>query len=158
MANLVRNYSPIRPSVDSAPSTVELAAVLEDSARVMLMRYLSKVRDAQRGVHLPPGSEAEHIRRVVETVYLKLLIQTGSREEVQEMLRSENVLDNTVLEEIVPALSAYEFFDVLIELYRRRNDERRLLEIWCRCVTATITHAYPIRLLNSAPTESSKRC
>lgn len=61
MANLVRNYSPIKPNVETAPATVELNKVLLESARVMLLRYLRLVRDARRdGAQL--GSEAEMIK------------------------------------------------------------------------------------------------
>lgn len=49
MANLVRNYRSIEPNVQTAPSTVELNNILMESARVMLMRYLRRVREARGG-------------------------------------------------------------------------------------------------------------
>lgn len=68
MANLVRNYSPIQPNVQTAPSTVELNKVLLESARVMLMRYLRLVRDARRD-NGQFASEAELIKWQVCVIF-----------------------------------------------------------------------------------------
>ena len=61
MANLVRNYAPIKPDVQTAPSTMEFNKVLLESARVMLMRYLRLVRDARRN-GAQPSTEEELIK------------------------------------------------------------------------------------------------
>ncbi len=56
MNNLVKNYSTIKPSVKNAPSTIELDAVLNDSARVMLMRYLRRFREERISERFVRGS------------------------------------------------------------------------------------------------------
>ena len=75
MNNLVKNYSPIKPSVRSAPSTNELNTVLNDSARVMLMRYLRRFREERiserfvRGT-VKPSENEKKLDRVRPPIFL----------------------------------------------------------------------------------------
>jgi hypothetical protein len=153
MANLVRNYAAIKPNVQTAPSTMELNQVLLESARIMLMRYLRLVRDARRN-GTQPSSEEElvkwrvrphvqcvaplyppvtfslHKLQAVDTVYVKLLIETGQKADVLEIFASSPA--TIVLDEVVPLLEQYGYFGLLIQIYRSANDERAQLNIWSR--------------------------
>ncbi|KAF8320486.1 hypothetical protein DL93DRAFT_2052874 [Clavulina sp. PMI_390] len=131
MANLVRNYSPIKPNVQTAPPTVELNKILQESARVMLMRYLRLVRDARRD----SGPLTSEVELAVDTVYLKLLAETGQRAEFMEMFHSNP--STIVLDEIRPLLRRYGYLSLLIDIYREQNDERALLDLWTKVAEGT---------------------
>ncbi|KAF9519333.1 hypothetical protein BS47DRAFT_1288489 [Hydnum rufescens UP504] len=141
MANLVRNYSPIKPDVKSAPSTAELLTLLRDSSRVMLLRYLRKLRDAR---HASPSDARQcnwssDIDRaciflfficVVDTVFVKLLAETDQRAELHEMVQRS--YETIIFEEVQPFLVIYGHFSALLSVYTRLNNEERLLELWSK--------------------------
>jgi hypothetical protein len=156
MTNLVRNYSPIKPDVASAPSTAELFNVLHDSSRVMLMRYLRRVRDlcmsrawtsdpeldtvSHRLVSYPLGTSRSpngHTLKsyplfllyvqIVNTVFVKLLVEMDQRAEAKDVLQIS--FETIVWDEVRPTLEAYGHVDSLLSIYRRLNDEPRLLDL-----------------------------
>ena len=156
MANLVRNYAAIQPNVQTAPSTVKLNNVLLESARVMLLRYLRLVRDARRN-GTQPSTEEELVKwrvrstdvlycvvdtpdihslyalcflQAVDTVYIKLLLETGQKADVLEMFASTPV--TIVLDEVIPLLQKYGYFGLLTQIYKSANDERALLDVWTK--------------------------
>ncbi|KAF8342581.1 uncharacterized protein EI90DRAFT_3115166 [Cantharellus anzutake] len=137
MNNLVKNYSPIKPSVRSAPSTSELDAVLNDSARVMLLRYLRRFREERISERFVRGSsqtseDEKKLDRIVDTVLFKLIatnVPMGlSSAELNELI--ETSFDNLVIDEIEPILIHYGLIAILLDFYKKARNERKLLQVW----------------------------
>lgn len=75
-----------------------------------------------------------HTLQAVDTVYMKLLIETEQKAEVMEMFASTP--STIVLDEVVPLLEEYGYFGLLVQIYRSTKDERALLNIWSRYVSS----------------------
>lgn len=68
--------------------------------------------------------------QTVDTVYLKLLAETGQRAEFVETFSSNPA--TIVLDEVVPLLRQYGYLSLLVDIFRRANDERSLLDLWTK--------------------------
>jgi len=68
--------------------------------------------------------------QAVDTVYLKLLLETGQKADALEMFASTPV--TIVLDEVIPLLQKFGYFGLLTQIYKSANDERALLDVWTK--------------------------
>lgn len=72
----------------------------------------------------------------MDTVYLKLLAETGQRADFVDIFVSSQA--TLVMEEIIPVLRQYGYLSLLVDLYRQTNNEKALLNLWTKFVSPSL--------------------
>ncbi|GAA5825001.1 hypothetical protein JCM11251_006058 [Rhodosporidiobolus azoricus] len=130
--NLNRHYSPhIQPSVESAPSTVELRESLAFVAREGLIGYLTKWRERRRSGQMHAG-DSRKVDMVVDTSLIALLSSLSASRltapsEITTFLSSSN---DAVLPLIAPSLLSCGLHGLLADLWLKKGEVGRALEVW----------------------------
>lgn len=112
----------------------ELHVALYDSAKGMLMEFLSKTRTSRRNKGGARGIDSQKIDIVIDTTLAKLLADTGLTNELMTLLSGTN---DVALSELEPFLANKK--SVLITVMRQQRQTDRVLELLKECVMTSGT-------------------
>ncbi|KZV92694.1 hypothetical protein EXIGLDRAFT_718145 [Exidia glandulosa HHB12029] len=134
-ANLVRNYSPHLEMDDSA--VVKLSHVLKENARTMLQTFLRKARNKR----MFDSTSNRDVSKVVDTTLLRLLAENEGTD-VQDMIALVQESDETiVLPDVEPVLVEHKRYIILANIYERRRETGKLLDLLATLVQDKWTSA-----------------
>ncbi|KAF8878713.1 hypothetical protein BD779DRAFT_1676706 [Infundibulicybe gibba] len=121
----------LAPNTRSAPPTVELRRILGMAAQEMLLVFLRKCRTRWK----VDGSKSDHpSHAVVDTVLAKLYVEFEKTQDFYALLHEPNQIVVSEVEHLFQTTGQY---SALCMLYRQRDDDPKLFELWAKLIDGT---------------------